>query len=97
MSKDNLKKIDLVKNLSSKTGFSINLSKKIIDDLINIIINNIKFGKLNLKKIGIIKTINKKERIGRNPKTKEEFKISARKVISFKPSKSINIILNKIL
>ena len=97
MSKDNLKKIDLVKNLSSKTGFSINLSKKIIDDLINIIINNIKFGKLNLKKIGIIKTINKKERIGRNPKTKEEFKISARKVISFKPSKTINIILNKIL
>ena len=97
MSKGNLKKIDLVKNLSSKTGFSINLSKKIIDDLINIIINNIKFGKLNLKKIGIIKTINKKERIGRNPKTKEEFKISARKVISFKPSKSINIILNKIL
>ena len=73
------------------------MSKKIIDDLINIIINNIKFGKLNLKKIGIIKTINKKERIGRNPKTKEEFKISARKVISFKPSKSINIILNKIL
>ena len=97
MSKGNLKKIDLAKNLSTKTGFSINLSKKIINDLINIKINNIKSGKLNLKNIGIIKTINKKERIGRNPKTREEFKISARKVISFNPSKSINLLLNKIL
>ena len=95
MSKGNLKKIDLVKNLSFKTGFSKNLSKKIIDDLINVLINNIKSGKLNLKNIGIIKIINKKERLGRNPKTKKEFKISARKVISFKSSKSINLILNK--
>ena len=97
MSKGNLKKIDLVKNLSFKTGFSKNLSKKIIDDLINVLINNIKSGKLNLKNIGIIKILNKKERIGRNPKTKEEFKISARKVVSFSPSKSINLILNKTL
>ncbi len=97
MSKGNLKKIDLVKNLSFKTGFSKNLSKKIIDDLINVLINNIKSGKLNLKNIGIIKILNKKQRIGRNPKTKEEFKISARKVVSFSPSKSINLILNKTL
>ena len=95
MSKANLKKDDLVKDLSFKTGFSINLSKKIIDDLIVIIINNIKSGKLILKNIGVIKIINKKERLGRNPKTKKEFKISARKVISFKSSKSINLILNK--
>ena len=30
---------------------------------------------LNLKNIGTFKIINKKERIGRNPKTKEEFYI----------------------
>ena len=95
MSKANLKKEDLVKDLSFKTGFSLNLSKKIIDDLIAIIIKNIKSGKLILKNIGVIKIINKKERQGRNPKTKEGFKISARKVISFKISKSINLFLNK--
>jgi len=94
---NNLKKIDLIKNLSLKTGLSKNLSKKIVDDLINIIIKNIKSGKLNLKNIGLIKTINKKERVGRNPKTKEEFKISARKVTSYTPSKSITAILDKIL
>jgi len=94
---NNLKKIDLIKNLSLKTGLSKNLSKKIVDDLINIIIKNIKSGKLNLKNIGLIKTINKKERVGRNPRTKEEFKISARKVTSYTPSKSITAILDKIL
>lgn len=97
MFQNNLKKIDLIKNLSLKTGLSKNLSKKIVDDLINIIIKNIKSGKLNLKNIGLIKTINKKERVGRNPKTKEEFKISARKVTSYTPSKSITAILDKIL
>ena len=97
MFQNNLKKIDLIKNLSLKTGLSKNLSKKIVDDLINIIIKNIKSGKLNLKNIGLIKTINKKERLGRNPRTKEEFKISARKVTSYTPSKSITVILDKIL
>lgn len=97
MFQNNLKKIDLIKNLSLKTGLSKNLSKKIVDDLINIIIKNIKSGKLNLKNIGLIKTINKKERVGRNPRTKEEFKISARKVTSYTPSKSITAILDKIL
>lgn len=97
MARSNFKKLDLVKNLSLKTGFSINLSKKIIDDLLDIILINIKSGKFTLKNVGIFKIINKKERIGRNPKTKQEFKISARKVISFNSSKSINTILNKIL
>ena len=41
------------------------------------------------KNIGIIKTINKKERIGRNPKTKEEAVIDARRVISFRASKEL--------
>ena len=37
--------------------------------------------------------IKKRERIGRNPKTKEEAKISSRKIIKFKPS---TIFKNKI-
>ena len=50
MYKKNLKKIDIVNNLSNSTGFSSNLSKKLIDDLIEIIIQSIKSGHLNLKK-----------------------------------------------
>ena len=79
MLKKDFKKIDLVKDLSLKTGYSQNYSKKIVDDLINIFIQNIKSGNLNLKNIGSFKLLNKKERIGRNPKTKEEFIITSRK------------------
>ena len=86
---NNLKKIDIIKNLSIKTGFSQNISKKIVNDLIDIIIENIKNDNMNLKNIGNFKLINKKERLGRNPKTKEEFTISPRKSVSFTASKNI--------
>jgi len=85
----NIKKIDFIKNLSLKTGFSENYSKKIISELISIFSSQIKNGKLNLKDLGVFKIINKKERIGRNPKTKEQFIISARKSISFTPSQKL--------
>ena len=80
-------KNDIIKTLCDKTGYSRAYSKKLIDDLIDIIINNIKFGKVTIKNLGSFKIINKKERIGRNPKTKEEFNISSRNVITFKASK----------
>ena len=97
MSNKSLKKKNLVNNLSLKTGFSLNYSKKIIDDFIKIIIQNIKSGQLILKNFGSFKVIYKNERIGRNPKTKKKFLISSRKTISFIPSKKISDNLNKLL
>ena len=89
-----LKKIDIAKNLSLKIGFPVSFSKKLIDDLIDIYKNQIKNEKLILKDIGSFKIINKNSRIGRNPKTKEEFKIDKRKSISFSVSKNLAKILN---
>ena len=96
MFKKNYKKIDIVNNLSKKTGFSVNLSKKLIDDFINILILNIKTGNFNLKNLGSFRIINKKKRMGRNPKTKKEFIIESRKTLSFKLSKKILEKLNKV-
>ena len=90
MLKGNITKLVLSKILSDKLGFSELYSKKLTDDLIKIIINNIITGNFNLKNIGIFKIIKKKKRIGRNPKTKEEFIISARKSLIFSPSKKAN-------
>ena len=70
-------------------GFSILFSKKVIDDLLNVLILSIKENNLNLKNLGVFKIIKKKERLGRNPKTKENYKITARKALSFKASKKI--------
>ena len=89
MNKNNLTKIDIIKNLSKKTGFSILFSKKLVNDFLNIIIHQIKMNELNLKNIGSFKLIKKKERLGRNPKTKEEFIISARKSLRYVASKKL--------
>ncbi len=97
MSSNKLKKKDLAKNLSNKIGYSNSFSKKLVDDFIEITIQNIKQGYCGFKNIGSFELINKKERMGRNPKTKKEFIISSRKAISFKASKKITNKLKKII
>ena len=89
MPKRNITKLFLSKILSDKLGFSELYSKKLTDDLIKIIINNIITGNFNLKNIGTFKIIKKKKKIEKNPKTKEEFIISARKSLIFSPSKKL--------
>ena len=96
MFKKTINKLHLSFNLSKELGYSVNLSKKIIDNLIDKIIQNIKDDNFNLKNIGKFKIIQKKERIGRNPKTKEKFLISSRKSLSFTPSKNLKIDLDEI-
>ena len=95
MLSNNLQKKNIIKELSIKTGFSNKFAKKLIADLLEILILNIKSGHLNLKNVGTFNIIKKKKRIGRNPKTKEEFIITSRKTISFTCSKKILNDLNK--
>ncbi len=96
MFRNNLTKIDLINKLSIVTGYSKIFSGKLINDIIEIILLNIKSDNFQLKNIGSFKLIFKKERIGRNPKTKEEFIITPRKQISFTPSKKIIKNLDKL-
>jgi len=79
------------KNLSNKIykvlGFSKNLSRKIVDDFFETLVSElIKSNRVKISSFGTFKVIKKKERIGRNPKTRIEAKISPRKVVKFKPS-----------
>jgi len=83
----NFTRKDLSNIIFKRLGFSKNFSSKIIDTFFEILIKDlIKFEKIKISSFGTFEVINKKERIGRNPKTKEEAKISSRKVIKFKPS-----------
>ena len=77
-------------------GFSKNFSLRLVDLFFESLSSElIKLNKVKISSFGTFKIINKKERLGRNPKTMAEAKISARKVITFKPSllikKKINI------
>ena len=94
MKKNNITKIDIAKELSKKTGYSLELSKILINSLLIVLISSIKKNKLNLKNIGTFRLINKSERIGRNPITKENFVITSRKSISFITSKKLLSVVN---
>ena len=92
----NLTKKDLVNLVYMQIGFSKQISASLIDEFFSLIIYNIKHEKkLKVSKFGTFSTRNKNERIGRNPKTKEEFLIKSRRSIKFTPSKKILDTLNR--
>ena len=91
----NLTKKDLVNLIYMQIGFSKNVSENLIDDFFQTIIDNLlKEKTLKLSKFGTFTVRQKKSRIGRNPKTKEEKIISERNVVLFKPSKEFKDFIN---
>jgi integration host factor subunit alpha len=86
-----LGKKDIIKNIYSKTQLSSKDSRKVLDFFINYLVNN---KNIKLSNFGSFTLVNTPKRIGRNPKTKEEFLIKAREKISFKASKKIKSFLN---
>ena len=81
----NLTKKDLVNLIYMQLGFSKQISENLIDDFFQTIINNlIKEKTLKISKFGTFSIRQKKSRLGRNPKTKEEKIISERNVVLFK-------------
>ena len=91
----NLTKRDLVNLIYMQIGFSKQTSENLIDEFFYLIISNlIKEKKLKISKFGTFFIKQKKSRIGRNPKTKEEKIISDRDVVLFKPSKEFKEFIN---
>ena len=91
----NFTRKDLSKKINKDLGFSRTFSSIIIDDFIESLISElITHEKIKISSFGTFNILNKKERIGRNPKTKIEAKISARKVVKFKPSLKVKNKLN---
>ena len=77
-------------------GFSKKISETLLEDILEIILKNIiVHKKVKIAKFGTFLLRNKKERIGRNPKTKKSEVISARNVILFKASKDFKEFINK--
>ena len=93
----NLTKKDLVNLVYMQIGFSKQISENLIDELFSSIVLNLKKEKkIKISKFGTFSIRDKKKRIGRNPKTKEEKVISSRKVVLFKPSKDFKELINEL-
>ena len=91
----NLTKKDLVNLIYMQLGFSKRISENLIDDFFLMIIDNLNDSKiLKLSKFGTFSIRQKKKRIGRNPRTKEDKVITSRNVVLFKPSKEFKKFVN---
>ena len=92
----NLTKKEIVNSIYMQIGFSKNISEILLEDFFEMILKNIvKEKKVKIAKFGTFSLRNKKQRIGRNPKTKEIKLISERNVILFKASKEFKKYINE--
>ena len=91
----NLTKKDILNSIYMQIGFSKKISETLLEDVFQIILENIILNKkVKISKFGTFILRNKKQRLGRNPKTKEVKIISERNVILFKPSKELKKYIN---
>jgi integration host factor subunit alpha len=86
-------KKDIVKNISSKALISSKTSSLVLEAFLSFIKQN-KRHQIKIPKFGTFYLHKSPPRIGRNPKTKEEFKIVASKKLTYKASNKIKSILN---
>ena len=93
--KHNISRDEIAYAMKNEFGFNRKLCLDIVNDIIDIIIDGlISEKKVKIHNFGTFKLNNKKSRIGRNPKTKKEYNISSRNVITFKASKILLKYLN---
>ena len=86
--KHNISRDEIAEAMQNDFGFNKKLCKDIVDDIINIVISGLERDKkVKIHNFGTFTLNRKNSRIGRNPKTKEEYNISSRNVITFKASK----------
>ena len=91
----NLTKKDLINSIYLQIGISKKIIEVLLDDLLNIIVENLKKNKkVKIAKFGTFSIRFKNSRVGRNPKTKENKIISKRNVILFKPSNDLKDYIN---
>lgn len=91
-------KADLVEALHQKVGFS----KKEASDLVEMVFDTIKDTlasgeKIKISGFGNFSIRQKRSRMGRNPQTGQSIEITARKVLTFKPSQVLKAEVNHAL
>lgn len=80
-------KADIIRSIELKLGLSHEEASQQVEQIIAVIKNTLEDGEsVLISGFGQWKVRDKKIRVGRNPKTKEEYEISPRRVVTFYPS-----------
>ena len=89
-----LVKKDIRLNIQSKAQISSKHSQLFIESFINILKSNLASKSIKISSFGTFSQTKTPQRIGRNPKTKEEYTIKSFKRIKFMSSGKIKKLLN---
>ena len=95
LGRSTMTKADIVEKVYQKIGFS----KKEASELVELVFSSLKDvlqkgDKVKISGFGNFVVREKNERVGRNPHTGEQIKISARRVLTFRPSQVLKAMLN---
>ena len=94
--KKNISREEISESIYQEFGFNRKQCLDIVNDIFEIIIDGLQKSHLvKIHNFGTFKLKKKNSRIGRNPKTKEEFTIESRNVVTFKASKILINSLNR--
>lgn len=81
-------KIDIINKVSEQTGLSKVKAEEAVELVLDLMKKTLKNGEsIILRRFGSFQVRQKRERVGRNPKTGQEAGIPARKVVRFKYGK----------
>ncbi|ACM21702.1 integration host factor, alpha subunit [Geotalea daltonii FRC-32] len=88
-------KADIVERIYEKVGFSKKESAELVETVFDLIKSTLEEGdKIKIAGFGNFVVKEKADRRGRNPQTGEEITISARKILTFKPSQVLKAAIN---
>ncbi len=88
-------KSDMVEKIYEKIGFSKKESAELVEMVFDIIKSTLETGeKIKIAGFGNFVVKEKADRRGRNPQTGEEIVISARRILTFKPSQVLKASIN---
>ena len=88
-------KADLVEVIHTKVGFSKKEAAEVVEMVFDTIKETLENGeKIKISGFGNFEVRGKRSRVGRNPQTGEVIAISARRVLTFKPSQVLKNAVN---
>src|SRR5512137_2617939 len=89
-------KADIIESVYEKVGFSKKESAEIVELVFDTMKETLERGeKIKISGFGNFVVRQKRPRIGRNPQTGQEIEITARRVLTFRPSQVLKAALNK--
>jgi integration host factor subunit alpha len=89
-------KVDIVEEIYEKVGFSKKEVAKIVEYIFDITKESlVKEDKIKISGFGNFVVRKKRSRRGRNPQTGDDIEITARRILTFKPSQVLKASLNR--